>query len=90
MDNVTRVYQTSDGTGFVWGKSRYEGFPDVAELPLPVRKQIARLEAVLGAPLPANYTHRPKGGFAATPGGLRQKRAQAALPGERWVGSNQV
>jgi arylsulfatase A-like enzyme len=61
-----------------------------ADYPQVIRTQIARLEAVLGAPLPANYTHRPKGGFAATPGALRQKRAQAALPGERWSGSNQV
>src|SRR6185312_1759963 len=50
-----------------------------ADYPQVISKQIARLEAVLGAPLPANYTHRPKGGFAATPGALRQKRAQAAL-----------
>ena len=61
-----------------------------SDYPQIISRQIARLEAVLGAPLPANYAHRPKGGFAATPGGLRQKRAQTALPGERWVGSNQV
>jgi arylsulfatase A-like enzyme len=61
-----------------------------ADYPQVISKQIARLEAVLGAPLPANYAHRPKGGFAATPGGLRQKRDQATMPGERWSGSNQV
>lgn len=62
----------------------------VADNPHVVRQQVARLEAVLGAPLPATYAHRPQGGFAATAGGLRQKRAQAAQPGELWVGSNQV
>lgn len=61
-----------------------------ADYPAIVAKQVARLEALLGAPLPAVYGHRPKGGFAATPGLLRQRRAQAAAPGERWVGSNQV
>lgn len=60
------------------------------DYPQVIARQVARLEAMLGLPLPANYQHRPKGGFAATPGGLRQHRAQSALPGERWVGSNQV
>lgn len=55
-----------------------------------VRRQIARLEGLLGAPLPAVYQHRPLRGSGATPGGLRELRDEAAQPGERWVGSNQV
>ncbi len=61
-----------------------------ADYPQVVAKQLSRLEALLGAPLPAVYQHRPLRGSAATAGGLRQLRAQAAQPGERWVGSNQV
>ena len=62
-----------------------------SENPRVVARQIARLEAQLGMPLPAAYQHRPLRNLSATPGGLRQKRAQGpALPGERWVGSNQV
>ena len=61
-----------------------------AEHPDVVTRQLSRLEALLGAPLPARYLHRPAGGFAATAGGLRVLRQQRALAGERWDGSNQV
>ncbi|HLH74390.1 MAG TPA: sulfatase [Chloroflexota bacterium] len=62
-----------------------------SEHPEVVAKQVRRLEAVLGQPLPAVFQHRflPPS-IAATAGGLRQARAQAARPGERWVGSNQM
>lgn len=54
---------------------------------------LSRLEAVLGARLPAVYRHQPDVGPAATPGGLRLLRRQGAheaQPGESWIGSNQV
>ncbi|MCL4544986.1 MAG: sulfatase-like hydrolase/transferase [Chloroflexi bacterium] len=61
-----------------------------ADNPQVVTRQIGRLEALLGAPLPAVYQHRPLRSSSATPGGLRQKRSEVALPGERWIGSNQA
>ncbi len=61
-----------------------------SQYPQVVTRQIARLEALLGAPLPATYQHRPLRNRSATPGGLRQKRSENALPGERWIGSNQA
>lgn len=42
MDSLGRVYQKGDGKGFVWGEKYYEGFPDIVELPLELRKQVAR------------------------------------------------
>lgn len=61
-----------------------------AEHPEVVARQVARLEALLGAPLPARFVHTPLRGFAATPGGLREVRRQRAQAGERWEGSNLV
>ncbi len=55
-----------------------------------VARQVARLEALLGAPLPARYVHRPSGGFSASTGGLAQVRRRLAAPGERWEGSNAI
>jgi arylsulfatase A-like enzyme len=62
----------------------------VSTYPRVVETQIKRLEALLGAPLPAVYQHRPLARSSATPGSLRQIRAQIAQPGEGWLGSNQV
>lgn len=62
----------------------------VRERPDVVTAQVARLEALLGAPLPTVYQHRPLAWSSATPGGLRRLRAQPPQPGERWLGSNQV
>ncbi len=56
------------------------------EHPAVVARGIRRLETLIG-PLPAQYVHRPKA-FAATVGGLRQVRRDAARTGERWRGSN--
>lgn len=56
--------------------------PDVVIRLLP------HLERLLGAPLPAQYVHRPASGFAATPAGLRQIRRERPAPGARWSGSN--
>lgn len=61
-----------------------------ARHPEVVAQQIRRLETVLGLPIPATYQHRRTRGASATPGGLRELRSQAAEPGERWIGSNQV
>lgn len=61
-----------------------------ARHPEVVSRQVRRLEAVLGQPLPATYQHRPLGGSSATPGLLRQIRSQTPGPGERWAGSNLV
>ncbi|HLH73517.1 MAG TPA: sulfatase [Chloroflexota bacterium] len=61
-----------------------------ANQPEVVAKQLRRLETVIGMPLPAVYQHRPLRNSSATPGGLRILRHEAAKPGERWVGSNQV
>ncbi len=61
-----------------------------AEHPEVVARQVSRLEALLGAPLPARFVHTPMRGFAATPGGLREVRRQRAQAGERWEGSNLV
>jgi arylsulfatase A-like enzyme len=61
-----------------------------ARHPEVVSRQIRRLEAVMGLPLPATYQHRPLRRASATPGGLRQIRSETAEPGERWIGSNQV
>lgn len=55
-----------------------------------VARQLSRLEALLGAPLPARYNHRPSRGQAAQPGGLGAIRRQRAAAGERWEGSNLV
>jgi arylsulfatase A-like enzyme len=61
-----------------------------ADHPEVVARQLRRLEALLGAPLPARYVHRPASGFAATAGGLGTVRRRLAAPGERWEGSNAV
>jgi arylsulfatase A-like enzyme len=58
--------------------------------PEAAARQVARLEALLGLPLPARWLHRPAGGFSATIGGLGQVRRRLAAPGERWEGSNAV
>lgn len=58
--------------------------------PEVVARLLARLEAQLGAPLPARFVHNPRGGFAATPGGLRAVRRERARAGEAWEGSNLV
>lgn len=67
-----------------------EGSNIAAEHPEIVTRQLSRLEALLGGPLPARYGHRPAGGFAANPGTLRTIRQQRAQAGERWEGSNAV
>lgn len=62
----------------------------IDEHPAVAAQMRAHLEELLGGPLPARYVHRPAGGFAATPGGLRTIREHRARSGERWEGSNQV
>ncbi len=53
----------------------------ISEHPEVVIRLRSRLEAVLGEPLPARFGHRPAGGFAATPSGLRQVRQRLAPAG---------
>jgi len=61
-------------------------YPDV------VARQLARLEATIGRPLPAAFLHRPNplASSGARPGGIRESRRQQARLGEGWSGSNQV
>lgn len=64
---------------------------DVASAhPEVVARQIRRLEAAIGMPLPARYQHRPLPDSSFTVGGVREARQLARGAGERWVGSNQV
>jgi arylsulfatase A-like enzyme len=60
-------------------RDRAENYDVAAEHPEVVQRQIARLEALLGAPLPARYVHRPATGFAATVNGLRQIRTRLGI-----------
>lgn len=61
-----------------------------AEHPEVVAAQLSRLEALLGAPLPARFVHTPLRGFGATTGGLREVRRRRTQAGETWEGSNLV
>lgn len=61
-----------------------------AENPEVVTVQVARLEELLGAPLPATYRHRPIWGGDASPFLVRRLRERKLGPGESWQGSNQV
>jgi len=61
-----------------------------AAQPEAVARQVARLEALLGAPLPARYGHRTSRWPVPTTGALREIRRQRAAAGELWQGSNLI
>lgn len=75
---------------FDLGNDPFEKHNIAGERPDVVSRMVRRLEALLGAPLPAVYQHEPSHGPEATPGGLRALRDRAGQPGESWVESNLV
>lgn len=81
-DNDTRLFDSATDP--------LESRNIAAHEPDAVRDLTTKVEALLGAPLPALYQHNPISGPEATPGGLRRIRQRQTLTGETWHESNLI